>query len=182
MTLLSYHFTRNLSIPFFHLLLHCLHEFPVLLLHNPSLEIVNNVPSSEFPHVLLILSRSLVVAVLLLSLLFSHEQFLVIILQFPLHNLDISLDIRQNSAAVIKLNIAYTIAAIKKFIFPIINVATKNIENIIAETKAGHLKIICSAIDITITANGKAKNINKTFISFLSFMFYYILCYFMLFG
>ena len=74
----------------------------------------------------------------MLSLLFSHEQFLVIILQFPLHNLDISLDIRQNSAAVIKLNIAYTIAAIKKFIFPIINVATKNIENIIAETKAGH--------------------------------------------
>ena len=56
-------------------------------------------------------------------------------------------------------------------------VATKNIANIIAATKKGLLNIFCNAIDIIITAIGKAKNIsNKVFIIFLLFSFYYILC------
>ena len=45
----------------------------------------------------------------------------------------------------------------------------KNIANIIPATKNGHLKIFCSAIDIIITAIGKAKNISKVFISFSPF-------------
>ena len=47
-----------------------------------------------------------------------------------------------------------------------------------AATKIGDLNILCKAIEIIIVAIGRAKNNSKTFISFLSFMFYYILCIF----
>ena len=79
--------------------------------------------------------------------------------------------------AVINASIVYAIVAINKFRFPTTNVTIKNIANIIPATKNGHLKIFCSAIDIIITAIGKAKNISKVFISFSPFLF---LLYFML--
>lgn len=63
--------------------------------------------------------------------------------------------------AVINANIANAIVTTKNIKFPIINVATKNIANIILATKKGQLKIFCNAIDIIITAIGKAKNISK---------------------
>ena len=63
--------------------------------------------------------------------------------------------------AVIKANIVYAIVATKNVKFPITNVTIKNIANIIAATKNGHLKIFCNAIDIIITAIGKAKNISN---------------------
>ena len=67
------------------------------------------------------------------------------------------------------------IVAINKFRFPTTNVTIKNIANIIAATKNGHLKIFCSAIDTMITAIGIAKNIsNKVFICFLPFLFFTI--------
>ena len=73
--------------------------------------------------------------------------------------------------AVINAKIVYAIVATKYVRFPITNVAIRNAANIIAATKNGHLKIFCSAIDIIITAIGKAKNISKVFIIFLLFFF-----------
>ena len=73
------------------------------------------------------------------------------------------------STAVINASIVYAIVAISRFRFPTTNVTIKNIANIIPATKNGHLKIFCSAIDIIITAIGKAKNISKVFISFSPF-------------
>ena len=73
------------------------------------------------------------------------------------------------STAVINASIVYAIVAINRFKFPTTNVTIKNIANIIPATKNGHLKIFCSAIDIIITAIGKAKNISKVFISFSPF-------------
>ena len=58
-------------------------------------------------------------------------------------------------------SIVYAIVATRNIKFPIINVTTKNIANIIAATKIGHLKIFCSAIDTMITAIGIAKNISN---------------------
>ena len=74
------------------------------------------------------------------------------------------------STAVINASIVYAIVATKNIRFPITNVAIKNAANIIAATKNGHLKIFCSAIDIIITAIGKAKNISKVFIVFSPFV------------
>ena len=71
--------------------------------------------------------------------------------------------------AVINAKMVYAIVATKYVRFPITNVAIRNAANIIAATKNGHLKIFCSAIDIIITAIGKAKNISKVFISFSPF-------------
>ena len=59
--------------------------------------------------------------------------------------------------AVIKASIVYAIVATKNVKFPITNVAIRNAANIIAATKNGHLNIFCNAIDIIITAIGKAK-------------------------
>lgn len=73
------------------------------------------------------------------------------------------------NTAVINASIVYAIVATKNIRFPITNVTIRNIANIIAATKNGHLKIFCSAIDIIITAIGKAKNISKVFISFTPF-------------
>lgn len=84
------------------------------------------------------------------------------------------------STAVINASIVYAIVATKNIRFPITNVAIKNAANIIAATKNGHLKIFCSAIDIIITAIGKAKNISKVFIVFSPFLFYYILCFYVI--
>ena len=68
----------------------------------------------------------------------------------------------------------YAIVATKSVKFPTTNVTIKNIANIIAATKNGHLKIFCSAIDIIITAIGKAKTISKVFIFFsFHWIFYY---------
>lgn len=74
----------------------------------------------------------------------------------------------------------YAIVATKYVRFPITNVAIRNAANIIPATKNGHLKIFCSAIDIIITAIGKAKNISKVFITFSPFLFYYILCFYVI--
>ena len=70
----------------------------------------------------------------------------------------------------------YAIVATKYVRFPITNVAIRNAANIIPATKNGHLKIFCSAIDIIITAIGKAKNISKVFITFSPVLYEYILC------
>ena len=59
-----------------------------------------------------------------------------------------------------------------------INVTIKNIAKIIADTKKGHFKIFCNAIDHIIVANGRAKNISKISILISPFL---ILLYFMLF-
>lgn len=79
--------------------------------------------------------------------------------------------------AVINAKMVYAIVATKYVKFPITNVTIRNAANIIAATKNGHLKIFCNAIDIIITAIGKAKNISKVFITFSPFLFYYILCF-----
>jgi len=80
--------------------------------------------------------------------------------------------------AVINEIIVYIIVATRNIKSPMMNVTTKNIANIIAATKNGHLKIFCNAIDIIITAIGKAKNISKVFICFLpSSTFSFIIFY-----
>ena len=83
--------------------------------------------------------------------------------------------------AVINAKMVYAIVATKYVKFPITNVAIRNAANIIAATKNGHLKIFCNAIDIIITAIGKAKNISKVFIIFLLFFFtiFYAFCLFL---
>lgn len=80
--------------------------------------------------------------------------------------------------AVINAKMVYAIVATKYVKFPITNVTIRNAANIIPATKNGHLKIFCSAIDIIITAIGKAKNISKVFIIFLLFFFtiFYAFC------
>ena len=72
----------------------------------------------------------------------------------------------------------------KKKLDAIVNILLPNmiainniIENIIAATKIGHFNIFCKAIDITITTNVIAKNINKIFIIFL---LYYLLSQYIL--
>ena len=76
--------------------------------------------------------------------------------------------------AVINAKMVYAIVATKYVRFPITNVAIRNAANIIPATKNGHLKIFCSAIDIIITAIGKAKTISKVFIFFsFHWIFYY---------
>lgn len=89
--------------------------------------------------------------------------------------------------AVINAKMVYAIVATKYVKFPITNVTIRNAANIIAATKNGHLKIFCNAIDIIITAIGKAKNISKVFIIFLLFLFtifyafYYIWLHYVMF-
>ena len=74
--------------------------------------------------------------------------------------------------AVINAKMVYAIVATKYVRFPITNVAIRNAANIIPATKNGHLKIFCSAIDIIITAIGKAKNISKVFIIYPPCIFF----------
>jgi hypothetical protein len=78
------------------------------------------------------------------------------------------------STAVMKLIIVYTIVAIKKFKLLITNVTIKKIAKIIAETKGGHFKIFCNAIETIIVAIGKAKNISKSTFIFISPLFFTI--------
>ena len=49
-----------------------------------------------------------------------------------------------------------------------ITAINNNMENIIAATSIGQFKSFSNAIDITITASGIAKNINKTFIIYFN--------------
>ena len=73
-----------------------------------------------------------------------------------------------------KLIIVYTIVAIKKFKLLITNVTIKKIAKIVAETKGGHFKIFCNAIETIIVAIGKAKNISKSTFIFISPLFFTI--------
>ena len=63
-----------------------------------------------------------------------------------------------------KDNIVYITVKIKNKVLENITAIKSNIENIIAATSIGQSKSFSNAIDITTTASGIAKNINKTFI------------------
>ena len=92
------------------------------------------------------------------------DEFLPLLLQQPDEFLSPSL--LSNSLSILQImfvrnaKMVYAIVATKYVRFPITNVAIRNAANIIPATKNGHLKIFCSAIDIIITAIGKAKNIS----------------------
>ena len=57
---------------------------------------------------------------------------------------------------------------IKNIVLENITATNNNMENIIAATSIGQSKSFSNAIDITITASGIAKNINKTFIIYFN--------------
>ena len=75
----------------------------------------------------------------------------------------------QVKSAVKQLKIAYAIVAIRNVRLSIINVTIKNMAKMIAATSIGHLKILCNAIEIIITAIGNAKKISS--ISFVIIAF-----------
>ena len=62
----------------------------------------------------------------------------------------------------------------EQLIEKVVNVTIKKIAKIIAETKGGHFRIFCNAIETIIVAIGKAKNISNVIFIYISPSFFTI--------